>query len=95
MVPRPRRLQSLTADEVQKFEILLAIYMNYLQQGTLLRRDGALSDDAWSHAFKNLRFIVSRPSFRHYWEQWGAQHADGFIALVEEILGEEPDRADG
>jgi hypothetical protein len=84
--------ESLTADAVQKFQLLLGLYMNYLQQGTLLRRDGALSDDAWSHALKNLRFIVSRPSFRHYWEIWGPQHADGFIALVEEIIGEEPDR---
>ena len=45
-------------------------------------------------ALKNLRHIVSSPSFGDYWERWGPQHSDGFIALVEEILAEEPDRGE-
>ena len=79
----------MTAEEVRKYLMLLGVFVNYLQQSVFLSSDGALSDDAWSHTLKTLRWIVGLASFRHYWETWGAPHADGFSALVDEILGEE------
>ena len=84
--------ESLTAEEARQFEAVLGLTMNGLQQSQFLRTDGALPDDAWNFSVKTLRWHVGLPSFRHFWDGWGTQYADGFITLVKEILAEDSDR---
>ena len=59
-------------------------------------RAGLLDDDRWKQYHARLRALVSPPGAAHWWRtsEMVASFAPEFVALVEEILGEEPDRGD-
>ena len=80
---------SLSEGDKQRYDALLAIQLNGVQQHFRLARDGSISSETWADMDKLMRFSTVRPGFRQYWLQWGEQvHRGDFRDYVDRLIRE-------
>jgi len=85
----------LNEDETYQFTFWMHSVMPVYENAYYLHRTGMLDDDRWEMQRVNLVQMFDNPGVVQFWRSGGASSmSPRFVALVEEILGEEPDRGE-
>ncbi|MBW2496603.1 MAG: hypothetical protein JRF61_04960 [Deltaproteobacteria bacterium] len=80
---------SLSEVDKQRFDALLAIQLNGVQQHFRLARDGSIGPETWADMDQLMRWSTIRPGFRQYWLQWGEQtHRGDFRDYIDGLIRE-------
>lgn len=82
--------QSLSDDDIPRFEMMIGSYLACLWQTYHLYEEGALSDGIWTHHLGQLKWLASQPGFRFHWERWERSDDVPFNVLVTNIMKERP-----
>jgi hypothetical protein len=85
----------LDEEDAYLFNMWIWAIMQRIDNAYYQYRVGMLDDDSWRTLLRILEGYKTNPGFSQWW--WsGAKHSlsTEFVALVEEILGEEPDRGE-
>ncbi len=86
----------LSEVERLRFNVWFVMVMSNLENIHYQHRVGLLDEDRWRTHLSRLRTFVIAPGFAAWWSsgEFGFSFSPEFVALVEEILGEEPERAE-
>ena len=89
-------LEQLPEEDVFRFGAWLMGVLVAFENAHYQHRVGLLDDDRWEQYDIRLRAMVSPPGSAHWWRtsEITASFSPEFVALVEEILGEEPDHGE-
>jgi hypothetical protein len=93
-----RGLMGLLSDgERVRFNVWFVTVMSNLENIQYQHRVGLLDEDRWRTHFARLRTFVTSPVFAEWWStgEFGFSFSPEFVALVEEILGEEAEGVEG
>ena len=80
--------------ELRRFMTIVSSANGMLQQSHAHFIEGAMSETTWAGQRQFLKWLTDQPGFRRYWTEWSSTMDTRFVALVEEILGEEADRGE-
>jgi hypothetical protein len=86
--------EALPEAEFRRFTQILSTAMTMVQQSHSHFIEGAMSETAWGGQREFVKWLAHKPGFRLYWSEWSSQLDRRFADLVDEILGEEPDRGE-
>ena len=91
--------QRLSDEDAYRYNLWALRMMMSLENAHYQYRIGMLGEDRWRLHHSTLRGFLGMPGFARWWNAQtpGMRSilSPEFVALVEEILGEEPERADG
>jgi hypothetical protein len=86
--------EGLPEAELRRFHSIVAAANGMLQQSHSHFIEGAMSETNWAGQRQFLKWLTDQPGYRRSWTEWSSSMNPEFVALVEEILGEEPDRGE-
>jgi len=84
----------LDDDQTLQFTFWVTTVMLTYDNAQYLNRVGMLDDDRWELQRRNVEGMFGNPGVVQWWKTGQPPLSPEFIALVEEILGEEPGRGD-
>ena len=88
----------LDESETRRFDAVLHMVVDGVQQSWRFHHDGVIDDATWQGHSGALRWLISEPGFRPYWERYRAMQHPGFVRAVEQLVDEgssEGDRRSG
>jgi hypothetical protein len=86
--------EQLTDEEMDRFRGIIYVTVRDLDNAHYQYRLGMFDEDRWQLSLGELRLFLQSPAFVEVWNEKGYVLSPEFVALVEEILAEEPDRGD-
>jgi hypothetical protein len=86
--------EKLTDDEMHRFGLWHYVVMRDLDNAHYQYRLGMFDEDRWQMSLGELRLLLESPGAVQQWKARRSVLSPEFVALVEEILGEEPEGAD-
>ncbi len=88
--------EQLNEEDVGRFNLWMTGVMKRFDAAYYQYRGGMLEEDRWQLPLGDLRGFLRNPGIAQWWRapMRGATFSPEFVALVSEILGEEPNRAD-
>jgi hypothetical protein len=87
-------LDHLDEDEAYQFTFWIHSVIPVYENAYYLHRSGMLEDDRWEMQRGNLVEMLKYPGVVQLWRTEPLSMSPEFVALVEEILAEEPDRGE-
>jgi hypothetical protein len=89
-------LTHLSEEDAFRFSLWINGVSQALDNAYYQYRAGMLDEERWQKHYADVRSIFGSPGVGEWWRarQAGPSMSPEFVALVEEILGEEPDRGD-
>ncbi len=85
----------LSEEDVWRFGLWMAGVVHAFENAHYQYRVGMLDEERWQKHYADVRGYFEMPGVVQWWRTTPPNLSPEFVALVEEILGEEPDRADG
>ena len=90
--------ESLSEVDYRYFESIFSAYLSPFQAAFNLNREGVLSQTDWEAELAAMKWAVTQPGFKRYWQSWRSNNPPDYAALVDdltsEILAEESDRGE-
>jgi hypothetical protein len=85
----------LNEDDAFLFRFWISSVLHTYENALYQRRVGLLDEDRWQYQLLSLSTTLRFPGVAQWWNAEGYRNfSPELVALVEEILGEEPERAD-
>lgn len=86
----------LNKEDVGRFNMSMTGVMKRFDAAYYQYRGGVLDEDRWQLPKRDLMVFLRNPGVAQWWRSpvRRAAFSPEFVALVEEILGEEPDRGE-
>ncbi len=85
----------LDEDDAFVFQFWIVSVLHAYEDGLYQRRVGLIHEERWRVQLSALSAALRNPGVAQWWNSEAYRgFSPEFVALVEEILGEEPDRAD-
>lgn len=72
--------------EGRRFDAVLQLIVESVQQSWRFHHDGVIDDATWSSQQRSLDWLTSQPGFRPYWERWSSMQQPGFASHVDELF---------
>ena len=86
----------LGEEDAFRFNLWMAGVVHAFENAHYQYRVGMLDEERWQKHYADVRAFFERPGVVQWWRTTPPHLSPEFVALVEEILGEEPDdRTDG
>ena len=80
---------SLSDADKQRFDALLGVQMNGVQQHFRLARDGSIGPETWADMDQTMRWSVQQPGYRQWWLEWaGGIYRGDFRNYVNGLIHE-------
>ena len=86
--------EPLTDEEMGRLRGILYVTVRDLDNAHYQYRLGMFDEDRWQLSLGELRRLLQSPAFVEVWNEKPYVLSPEFVDLVEEILGEEPDRGE-
>jgi hypothetical protein len=88
--------EDLDEDDAWLYSMWMAGMMTRFDNAYYQFRTGMIDEERWDALLRMIRGMAQTPGYAQWWGSSPHQNlSPRFIALVEEILGEEPEGADG
>ena len=84
----------LSEEDAFRFTLWMTGVVHAFENAHYQYRMGMLDEDRWQKHYADVRSIFQFPGVAQWWRAGPPNVSPEFVALVEEILAEEPDRAD-
>ena len=86
---------ALSEEDTFRFNFWMIGVVHAFDNGHYQYRVGMLDDERWQRHYTSVRLLFQSPGVGQWWRATTTPNVSPeFFALVEEILGEEPDRAE-
>ncbi len=79
---------SLTEDDMQRFDSLLAMMFGAYNQEYQFVADGVIGRLIWENRIRSMRLLFRRPGYRQWWTEWGDLYSDEFGDFVDGLIRE-------
>ena len=79
----------LSEQDSFRFNLWIQSVMHQIENGHYQFRVGLLEEDRWLLRLSTLRQLLQYPGVVQWWQAWQPPLGPEFVALVDEILGEE------
>ena len=86
--------EGLNEEDAHRYSNVALVYVRTWDNAYYQHRMGMLDDVRWQVARRDLEAYVLQPGVSQWWRKTRPNLLPEFVALVNEILGEEPGRAD-
>ena len=86
--------EQLNEEEMDRLRGVFYVTVRDMDNAHYQYRLGMFDEDRWQLSLGELRMFLQSPAFVELWNAKEYVLSTEFVALVEEILGEEPDRGD-
>jgi hypothetical protein len=72
--------------EGRRFDAVLQLFAENVQQSWRFHHDGVIDDATWSSQHRSLVWLTSQTGFRPYWERRSSTQHPGFASYVHELF---------
>ncbi len=79
---------SLSEDDMQRFDCLLAISFTGHNQEYQFVADGVIGRAVWENRIRSMRRLLRLPGYRQWWTEWGDLYSDEFRSLIDGLIRE-------